>query len=162
MRICPGEDKVDVESGRDRIEGVAPFGYQGALRIVSVHPGAYVAPKSLYCVTTRVFFDQRCSHIHPEPVKTLVEPEHHYVFQFSKNRLWSRGIRWLLPAFERVRICVSVIERGLTVVEVFEIVFSARTVTSDKIALSGIIKHLFFGAEFIYPDIIIRIPFVFC
>ena len=68
----------------------------------------------------------------------------------------------MLPAFERVRVCVSVIERGLTVVEVFEIVFSARTVTSDKIALSGIIKHLFFGAEFIYPDIIIRIPFVFC
>ena len=72
MRICPGEDKVDVESGRNRIEGIAPFGYQGTSRIVSVHPGAYVAPKSLYCVTTRVFFDQRCGHIHPEPVKALV------------------------------------------------------------------------------------------
>ena len=117
-----------------------------------------------------VVLDQALGHVHPEPVRSLVEPEHHYVAEFLPDRFRAGSIDRLLPRMSGIRIGETIVQRRLGLVVILVVIFCTGSILFHKLADRtgfGIRLPVPFGnillvllADFVSPDVVVAVALV--
>ena len=118
------------------------------IRIVLVGPFTYFSPEGQNCGLVLIVLHQTVGHIHTESVHTFAVPERDDVLELLTYSLRARLVHTLLPRMVRIRICISVVERRLTGIEVLAVVlvsriFAEHPFSDGVLHVVRVLQHLF-------------------
>ena len=147
--------EIDVESGHQRLLGIAPLGNEDTLRVLLVHPLPDCLPQLDVLLLVGVILDQRRCHVDAETVNTHVHPVGHDVLQLLANGLRPGSIDGLLDRVVRVGVDIAIVQCRLELKVVFTVVFCTGSVRHAIAAPSGDGRVMGAVAPFHGPALII-------
>ena len=169
-RAAPWQEEIYIESDGKRNLGIGPFRKKDIVRIIGMHPCGKLLPFPAGNLETVVVLDEALGHVHPETVRTLVEPEHHDIAQFLPDCAGTGSIDSLLPGMGGVRVGKTIVQRRLGFVVVLVVIFRTRGVlfhefpyrTRFRIRLAVPFSNVFLvlRADLVGPDVIVAVTLV--